>query len=108
MNDQILYKDSVIEVKILTDDDNELLKRIALRYLKTGSYKGKDGQEVLVTNAMGGETDWFVLPHTFGATIGKKLFEQYNAGLEGFDKRAVKVLKDWLIDMGIIDDAMCY
>ena len=108
MNDHILYKDSVIEVKILTDDDNELLKSIALRYLKTGSYKGKDGQEVLVTNAMGGETDWFVLPHTFGATIGKKLFEQYNAGLEGFDKRTVKILKDWLIDMEIIDDAMCY
>lgn len=108
MKDQILYKDSVIEVKILTDDDNELLKSIALRYLKTGSYKGKDGQEVLVTNAMGGETDWFVLPHTFGATIGKKLFEQYNAGLEGFDKRAVKILKEWLIDIEIIDDSMCY
>jgi len=92
----------------MTDDDNELLKSIALRYLKPNSYKSKDGQEVLVTNAMGGETDWFVLPHTFGATIGKKLFEQYNAGLEGFDSNAVTTLKDWLIDMEIIDDAMCY
>jgi hypothetical protein len=108
MNDQILYKDSVIEVKILTDDENESLKSIALRYLKPGDYKGKDGQKVIITNAMGGETDWFVLPHTFGATIGKKLFEQYNAGLEGFDKRVVEILKDWLIDMEIIDDAMCY
>jgi hypothetical protein len=108
MNDQILYKDSVIEVKILADDDNESLKSIALRYLKPGNYKGKDGLEVFVTNAMGGETDWFILPHTFGATIGKKLFEQYNAGLEGFDKSAVDILKNWLIDMEIIDDAMCY
>ncbi len=52
MSEQILYKDSVIEVKIMTDDDNESLKSIALRYLKTGSYIGKDGHEVLVTNAM--------------------------------------------------------
>ncbi len=54
MNDQILYKDSVIVVKILTDEDNEALKSIVLRYLKTGSYKGKDGNEVFVTNTMGG------------------------------------------------------
>jgi len=105
---EILYKDPVIEVKILTDDDNESVKSIALRYLKPGNYNGKDGQEVRVTNAMGGETDWFVLPHTFGAAIGKKLFEQYNAGLEGFDKREVEILKNWLIDMEVIDDAMCY
>lgn len=108
MDDQILYKDSVIEVKILTEDDNESLKSIAMRYLKLGNYKDKDGHDVLVTNAMGGETDWFVFPHTFGATIGKKLFEQYNAGLEGFDKSAVEVLKVWLIDMEIIDASMCY
>jgi hypothetical protein len=108
MNDKILYKDSVIEVKILTDNDNELLKSIALRYLKPGNYKDKNGHEVLVTNAMGGETDWFVLPHTFGATIGKKLFEQYNTGLEGFDKNEVEILKEWLIDMEIITNAMCY
>lgn len=57
---------------------------------------------------MGGETDWFVLPHTFGATIGKKLFEQYNAGLEGFDKSEVEILKNWLIDLEIIDNVMCY
>jgi hypothetical protein len=108
MNDQILYKDSVIEVKILTDQDNEALKSIALRYVKPENYKGKDGQEIRVTNSMGGETDWFVLPYTFGATIGKKLFEQFNAGLDGFDTREVENLKNWLIDMEIIDDAMCY
>jgi len=108
MNDPLLYKDSVIEVKILTDHENKSLKSIALRYVKPENYKGKDGQEIFVTNAMGGETDWFVLPYTFGATIGKKLFEQFNAGLNGFDRREVENLKNWLIDMEIIDDAMCY
>lgn len=108
MNDIILYKDSVIEVKILTDESNELRKSIALRYIKPTDFKDKDRNKVLVTNAMGGETDWFVLPHTFGAIIGKKLFEQFNAGLLGFDKNEIDILKNWLIDMEIIDDAMCY
>jgi hypothetical protein len=108
MNDQILYKDSVIEVKILTNANNESLKCIALRYIKPNDYKDKDGNKIHVTNAMGGETDWFILPHTFGATIGKKLFEQYNAGLLGFDKNGITILKNWLIDMEIIDDSMCY
>jgi hypothetical protein len=109
MNNKILYKDSVIEVKILTDSNNESLKSIALRYIKPPiDYKDKNGNNVLVTNAMGGETDWFVLPHTFGTTIGKKLFEQYSAGLLGFDKKEIKVLRNWLIEMEIIDDVMCY
>ena len=108
MNEQILYKDSVIEVKILKDQENESMKRIALRYVKPENYKDKDGREIVLKNAMGGETDWFTLPHSFGATIGKKLFEQYNAGLNGIDKREVENLKKWLIDMEIIDDAMCY
>lgn len=108
MNDQNLYKDSVIEVKILTNPDNESLKSIALRYIKPFDYKDKNGNKVHVTNAMGGETGWFILPHTFGATIGKKLFEQNNAGLLGFDKNGIEILKNWLIEMEIIDDAMCY
>jgi hypothetical protein len=109
MNDKILYKDSVIEVKILTKYDNELLKSLAMRYIKPPiDYKDKNGNNVLLTNAMCGETDWFVLPQTFGTTIGKKLFEQYNAGLLGFDKDEIEILKHWLIEMEIIDDAMCY
>ena len=108
MNNQILYGDSVIEVKILPDDKNDSLKSIALRYKKPHNFKDKEGKDLLLTNAMGGETDWFILPFTFGATIGKKLFEQYNAGLEGFNKEEIVTLKKWLIDMEIIDDAMCY
>jgi len=103
-----LYTDSVIEVTILSDKENESLKSIALRYVQPRNFIGRDGNEVVVTNAMGGETDWFILPHTFGAVIGKKLFEQYNAGLFGFDINEIEVLKNWLIDMEIIDDAMCY
>jgi hypothetical protein len=108
MKDQTLYTDSVIEVKIQTDNDNESMKSLALKYRKPEIHRDKAGIERLVTNSMGGETDWFVLPHTFGAAIGKKLFEQHHAGLKGFDKYGVVVLKDWLLDMEIIDNAMCY
>jgi hypothetical protein len=102
-----LYKDLVIEVSITDDIENESLKSIAIRYLAPGKGKKFDG-EVTFTNMMGGETDWFILPFTFGAAIGKKLFEQFNAGLDGFDEKGIKELKKWLIEMEIIDDAMCY
>ncbi|MFY7732506.1 MAG: hypothetical protein ACOVSR_03410 [Bacteroidia bacterium] len=108
MTNKKLYQDSVIEVVILSDNENESIKSIALKYSKPKNYTDKLGNEVVVTNSMGGETDWFILPYTFGATVGKKLFEQFNAGLEGFDATEVEVLKKWLLEMEIIDDAMCY
>ena len=108
MNSKSLYKDSVIEVKLLANDIDPSLKNIALKYVKPGGYKDKEGNEIIETNVMGGETEWFILPHTFSAVIGKKLFEQYHAGLFGFDENEIKVLKDWLIDMDVIDNAMCY
>lgn len=108
MTNKKLYRDSVIEVAILSNDKTESIKSIALRYLKPQNHTDKLGNEVTVTNAMGGETDWFILPHTFGATVGKKLFEQYNAGLKGFNDAEVEILKKWLIEMEIIEDAMCY
>jgi len=108
MKDKTLYKDTVIEVVILIDESNKSLKSIAMRYVEPTNYYDKNGKEVFVTNAMGGETDWFILPFTFGAAVGKTLFEQYNAGLEGFDKNEIEILKEWLIEMEIISDAMCY
>lgn len=108
MNLVKLYTDSVIDVAINIDNENPFLKSIALKYLTPKNYINKEGNEIVVTNAMGGETDWFILPFTFGATIGKKLFEQYSAGLDGFDKMGIDLLKEWLIEMEIIDDSMCY
>lgn len=108
MTKSIIYNDDVIEVCIISDSENSELKNIAIRYLKPKNYKEKDGQEIPLTNAMEGETDWFILPFTFGAAIGKKLFEQKNAGLKGFNKKGYIELKKWLIEMEQIDDAMCY
>ena len=108
MKEKILYKDTVIEVKLLPRFDSKDLKVIALRYVKPNGYNDKNGNKVEETNAMGGETDWFIIPYTFSELIGKKLFEQYSAGLDGFDKSEIKILKKWLIEMEVIDDCMCY
>ena len=108
MNRKTLYKDCVIEVEILTEPENSSLKSIALKYLNPQNYCDKDGNEIIVRNKMGGETDWFILPHTFGITIGKKLFEQYCLGLRGFDEVGIEILKDWLMEFEAVDDAMCY
>jgi hypothetical protein len=108
MKYQTIYKDSVIEVSIIDDSKNVSIKSIALKYVKPMIGKKPDGSVVQFTNAMGGETDWFILPFTFGAAIGKKLLEQYIAGLIGFDSKGTDKLKKWLIEMEVIDDAMCY
>ena len=104
----MLYKDSVIEVRLLAKKDNEALKYLALKYIEPVNYKDKNGKEIVVTNVMGGETDWFILPYTFGVVIGRMLFEQYSAGLLGFNKTGVEVLKEWLIEIEAINDAICY
>jgi hypothetical protein len=103
-----LYSDSVIEVSLIMGTRKEGVEAIALKYLKPGDYKDKNSNTVMITNAMGGETDRFILPFTFGAAIGKKLFEQHNAGLDGFDIEGINLLRKWLIEMEIIDDSMCY
>ena len=108
MINKTIYKDTVIEVSIVNNSENSELKQIALRYLKPQDYTNKNGDLVKVSNVMNGETDWFILPHTFGAAIGKKLFEQKNAGLIGFEESGYKELLVWLIEMEIIEDAMCY
>ena len=108
MKDKILYEDSVIKVKILIEKSNKSLKSIALKYSKPVNYSDKNGNKIIVTNAMGGETDWFILPYTFGVSIGRTLFEQYNAGLLGFDKTEIEVLRQWLVEMEVINDSMCY
>jgi len=58
---------------------------------------------------MGEATDWFVLPFSFAAPIGRKLVEQKAAGLPGFDEDGFASMVRWLVDLvGEVDDAMCY
>ncbi len=109
MINEIIYDDDIIAVRISSQADRDDILQISLRYCAPKDVKDKNGEVIgHLMNRMGGETDWFILPHTFGAEIGRKLFEQYNAGLDGFNKNAVLILKQWLIDMEVIHVAMCY
>ena len=106
-----IYEDGVISVSMFAEDqkaeDNNLFY-IAIRWLAPKLYKDKQGKDVSVTNIMGGETDWFILPHSFGAAVGKSLITQKAAGLDYFNKEGFTKLVSWLVEMEEIQDSMSY
>ncbi len=107
----IIYDDGVISVGLHaenTDADERDLIQVAIKWLTPQPYKQKDGTIVETTNLMGGETSWFLLPHTLGAAVGKKLTEQKTAGLSGFQDDGFNRMVKWLVEMEHLDDAMCY
>ncbi len=107
----IIYDDEVISVGLHaenTEADEMDLIQLAIRWLKPESYKKKDGAVVEMTNLMGGETSWFLFPHSFGVAVGKKLIEQKTAGLAGFQENGFNRMVKWLVAMEHLDDAMCY
>jgi hypothetical protein len=106
-----VYTDGVISVSLVAEDlerTEKNLFHLAIRWLPPVPYRDTAGNLVPTTNVMGGETDWFILPHTFGAVVGKKLVEQKVAGLQGFQDDGFAKMVAWLVDMEELDDAMCY
>ena len=59
-------------------------------------------------NKIMGKTDWFILPFAFASVVGKKLFEQNNAGMTGFMDNSINLLKEWLLEMDVIENSMMY
>ena len=107
----LVYEDEVIAVKLLAENiskEQSGLFYLAIRYLKPRDFNDKDGNVSKTTNIMAGETDWFILPHSFAVAIGKTLIEQKVSGLDGFNEEGFKRMINWLIDMEEIKDAMCY
>ena len=106
-----VYDDGVISVSLFAEDQKAAEKDllyIAIRWLQPQTYKDKKGKEISVTNIMGCETDWFILPHSFGAAVGKNLISQKVAGLDGFNKKGFAKLVSWLVEMEEIQDSMNY
>lgn len=106
-----IYEDGEIAAELWATDATSAernLWHLAIRYLSPPDYLRKDGGTVKVSNVMGGETDWFVLPHSFGVAIAKSLIEQKVAGLSGFSEYGFARMVEWLIEMSEISDAMCY
>jgi hypothetical protein len=109
-----VYNDSEIAVGLFAKDqdaDDRHLLHLGMRWLNPPSAVGKNGEELESTNIMGGETDWFLLPHSFGISVGKKLVEQKAAdcGLaEYFDEAGLKRMVVWLLELEEISGAMEY
>lgn len=106
-----VYTDGVIAVSLVAEDYNKSEKNLwhlAVRWLPPEAYRDKAGNVVQTTNVMGGATELFILPHTFGAAVGKKLVEQHVSGLSGFDDEGYAAMVAWLMDMEELSDAMCY
>ena len=106
-----VYEDGVISVSVVADDAGKAernLWHLATRWLAPQPYRNKTGDTAQTTNVMGGETNLFILPHTFGAAIGKKLIEQNVSGLPGFHAEGFARMVAWLVDMEELSDAMCY
>ena len=67
-------------------------------------------------NLMGGKTDWFVLPITYGEAICKRLLEQWAAATDCtgcsmitcFDEPGVAAMIRLLVDIEAISCGMCY
>src|SRR5437762_1109509 len=104
----LIYDDGVIAVALVFSSASASSASVAIRWLKPAPYAGKHGRTVQVTNHMGGETDWFVVPFTLAAAIGRTLVEQKVAGLEGFQADGVAALVRWLVEVEELPDSMCY
>ena len=106
-----VYEDGVISVSIVAADACEAersLWHLAIRWLAPQPYRDKVGNILQTSNVMGGETELFLLPHTFGAAVGRKLVEQSVSGLPGFHVEGFTKMVTWLIDIEELTDAMCY
>ena len=106
-----IYEDEVIAVALLAEDTTyaeQSLFHLAIRYVPPRSYLNKDGSAAKVTNLMGGETDWFIVPYSFGVAIAKSLIEQKVSGLSGFAEDGFAQMVNWLVELEEISDAMRY
>lgn len=108
-----IYVDDVIEVALFAENPDSAERQIfnlAIRYLQPKTYKNKEGKVIEVTNLMGGETDWFIVPYTFSVSIAKTLIEQKitGVGLPEFNENGFKKMVRWLIEMEEVNDSMCY
>ena len=61
-----------------------------------------------MTNHMGGETAWFVIPQTYAAAVGRTLVEQHATGTPGFAADGFAALVEWLVEDEELTQGMGY
>lgn len=106
-NSTIIFDDDVSAIAMM-EIDNSALPVIAIRWLPPKPYEDKNGNLVAVANNMGGETDWFILPHTFATGVCKQLVELKVTGMYGFNEEGFSKMVDWLTDLGDLVSGVSY
>jgi hypothetical protein len=106
--EHLVYDDNVVAVALVTAHEDSDMLSLALRWLEPGEVRKPDGSGYQLTNHMGGETDWLIIPFTFGASIGRTLVMQKAAGRLGFHDAGFAAMVEWLVDLDELEDAMCY
>jgi len=104
--EHLIYEDTVIAIALVSTRHHGEFVNLALRWLPPEGYVGTDG--TTVTNLMEGATDWFIIPFTLAAAIGKTLVGQNAAGLDGFRDDGFRAMVSWLVEVEQLEDAMCY
>jgi hypothetical protein len=108
-----VYSDRDIAVALVAEnaeDAAKMLYRIGIRWLTPGTVQDKDGAVIAhLTNVMGGETDWFILPHDFSVAVARSLIEKKVAGnLPHFVDEGFSKMISWLVEMEELRDGMNY
>ncbi len=109
--EHLIYEDGVISVALFSKNEKAAersLFNIQIRYLQPQNYRNKEDELVNLTNVMGGETDWFIVPYSFSVAIAKTLIEQKISGLTGFSEDGFGRMIKWLNELEEIQDSMCY
>lgn len=109
MNPQIIiFDDQEFSVGMLATDKEKGIFHIAIKYNKPRPYKNKEGKVNEVTNLMGGETGWFILPHTFAVGIVKILLELKVSGTSGFNNDGFQKMIKYFVEMEDLYDGIGY
>lgn len=107
----LVYEDGIIEVGLFAESDeseqNHLLN-IGLRWLSPEPVINNENMLVEVTNIMGGDTSWFILPTDYSYAVARQLVEKKVSGTKGFFEDGFNRMIDWLVEMEQISNDMCY
>ena len=109
--DCLVYDDSVIAIGLFAREDTSSISRLynlGIRWLPPQAVRRGNEELHELTNAMGGATDWFLLPSSLGSAIGKHLVAQKAGGLPEFIDEGYQEMVSWLVEIEELPDAMCY
>jgi hypothetical protein len=102
-----IYDDGVIATALVRTDSGSTLLHLAMRWLPPEPVR-KNESEVSTTNLMGGETSWFVLPHSFAVPVARFLVERRALNAHGFVDQGFAAMIAWLLENEAVFDGMCY